>query len=407
MLRFTNARWATALLVPLVMVVPLHAGDGPHRDLVYLATDRGVAVVDSTTGEKTLSAKNAMPSGDWSLVVGTHRAKGRTIVDVMDPAGGAPVMQQQIDGNLEVRAVSHQGDLVALMPRDPEKYGNDGVYAPASRTTTRIVVTRLDGMDPYSFDLDANVEPEAFSADGSALFVIQYLPPMDPDRYRVRRLDLVTGELADVFTDDKLIQGDMRGTAFDQASAPDGSRLYTLYRKHTGETFVHLLDLVNHTAQCVLLPNHFGTKPAAMAITARADGAVFVVDPAVHEIAELAPEHHGVAQSRPYDALDGDDRVVAAATDDAIFVGSGNEVVELREPGLEPGGRWELDSEVEALHVGANGILYIAVRDRLLAVARDDIASVAEPLLEVEVDGIRGIGDSLPVTAKGTVDCAC
>ncbi len=134
---------------------------------------------------------------------------------------------------------------------------------------------------------------------------------------------------------------------------------------------------------------------------------MFVVDPAVQEIAELAPEHHGVAQSRPYDAPDGNGPVVAAATDDAIFVGSGDEVVELRGPGLEPGGRWTLDAEVEALHVGANGILYYAVQDRLLAVARDDIASVAEPLLEVEVDGIRGIGDSLPVTAKGTVDCAC
>ena len=408
MLRHASGRWITGLLLPLIAVaLPLHGGGSSRGDLVYVSTDDGVAIVDSATGSSTLDAKHAMPSGDWSRVIGTHHARHGTLVESIDPTGVEPVVRQKLDGNLRVRAVSHEGDLIALMPRDPEHYGNDGVYAPARRESTRIVVTTFDGRDPRPFDLDANVEPEAFSVDGTALFVIQYLPPMDPDRYRVRRLDLATGDLGDVFTHDKLIQGNMRGLAFDQAAAPDGTKLYTLYQKYTGETFVHLLDLQNQTAQCVLLPNSFGGHAADMAITARPDGAVFVVDPIVHEIAELDPVRHGVAQTRKYDAPKGDGPVVATATGDAIFVARGDEIAELGEPGLAPANRWSFDSDVEAIHVSADRILYIAVRDRLIAITLAGESSTLDPLLDLEVDGISGIGESLPVTSKNTVQCAC
>jgi hypothetical protein len=292
------------------------------------------------------------------------------------------------------------------MPKNPRRYGDEGIYAPARRQETRIVVTRLAGT-PRTYDVAANIEPEAFSADGRALFVIQYKPALDPDRYRVRRLDLMTGELEDVFTNDKLIQGDMRGRAFDQAAAPDGSKLYTLYRKHTGETFVHLLDLVNQTAQCVLLPSNFGTDAAAMAITTAPDGAVFVVDPQVQEIAELDPARHGVAQSLPYRAPEYGEPVVAAASAESIFVASTNHVAQLRRHDLGVIDTWTLENEVEAIHASASGILYIALPDRLLAVSLSDVAEGLLPVLDVKIDDIRGIGDALPVTAKGSVQCAC
>jgi hypothetical protein len=405
MLRHTSGRWLTGLLVPLAaLVLPFHPGGDTTTGLVYVSTNDGISVLDSSSGEETRLANNAMPSGDWSLVVGAHRTTKGTSVLAIDPSSYSPLRQQQFDGNLQVRAVSHSGDIVALMPK---RYRNDGVYAPGNRRSTKIVVTRLHGELPNTYNLDANVEPEAFSADGTALFVIQYKPAMNPDRYRVRRLDLGTGQLSDVYTNDKLIQGDMRGVAYDQAAAPDGSKLYTLYRKHTGETFVHLLDLVNQTAQCVLLPNNFGQDAAAMAITTRPDGAVFVVDPVVREIAELDPQRHGVASNRSYKGIKSDRPVVAAATDQAIFVASGNKVVELSEPGLEVQATRTVDSRVESLLVGSNQVLYIALRDRLIGMRLDSLYAIREQLLDVKIDGIRGIGDALPQTAKGTVECAC
>ena len=125
------------------------------------------------------------------------------------------------------------------------------------------------------------------------------------------------------------------------------------------------------------------------------------------EIAQLDPVHHGVAQRRPYLALDEDGPVVATATSDAIFLGIGTEVVQLHEPALERVARWTLDAPVESVHAGTNGVLYIAVGDRLLAVRLNQLGSIDDPLLDVEVDGIRGIADALPVTSKGSVDCAC
>ena len=110
------------------------------------------------------------------------------------------------------------------------------------------------------------MEPEAFSLSGDALFVIDFVPPLAPERYRVARLDLSRGAVDDVRSTEKELQEPMRGTARAQAVAPDGQRLYTLYeRDATGnapaEAFVHVLDLVSETATCVDLPPEFATDP--------------------------------------------------------------------------------------------------------------------------------------------------
>src|SRR5207244_13219195 len=116
----------------------------------------------------------------------------------------------------------------------------------SGRAATDLVIARADGSPPRQYSLPGNLSPEAFSSDTDALFVIQYSPPMAPDRYRVRRLDLATGTIGDVASPDADLQADMRGTAQVQSFSPDGNRLYTLYTRIEGSrrrAFVHVLSL--------------------------------------------------------------------------------------------------------------------------------------------------------------------
>ena len=80
---------------------------------------------------------------------------------------------------------------------------------PEGRATTSLTVVSTDTGDMRDYPLAGNFEPEAFATSGSSLFVIEYLPPMAPDRYRVRKLDLETGEVGAVYSVDGHLQESM------------------------------------------------------------------------------------------------------------------------------------------------------------------------------------------------------
>jgi len=395
----------SAVLLSVVGALPQHA---PTSELLYLGTRDGVTVVDAGTGAATLAARDALPTGDWSRVVHARDiGDNGTIVDALDPSTGDVVRTQRFDTRLDVRAVSRDGNLVALMPHEPGRYGGDGLYRPASRDETRIIFTRLDGAPARTIDLAANVEPEAFSTDNSALFVIKYSPSLHPDRYRVTRLDLGTGELGDVYTNEKELQGNMRGVAYTQVLSPDGTRLYTFYKKPNGEAFVHALSLDQQVANCVDLPEGFGADPAAVAITTSPNGEyVVVVDGAARKISEVDAAELRVEHTRSFRGLPAThDPVVAATTGGHVYVSTAHSVVELSRATLRPVSHWSMDGRVQALEIGASGLLFVAERDRITAVDPQDRGRGWA--LNVESGGIRTVSDSLPATGKGYVQCAC
>jgi hypothetical protein len=110
------------------------------------------------------------------------------------------------------------------------------------------------------------LQPEALSPNGRVIFLLDYRGTY----YRVRSLDVVTGEISDTFGRDKSPAEDMNGTAVHAALSPDGHVLSTLYRiadETTGEPFVHVLNLAAGWSYCADLPE--GTYTA---ITSSVDG---------------------------------------------------------------------------------------------------------------------------------------
>jgi hypothetical protein len=403
--RLAGTLGVTAVVL-LGVVGAATAHDGRAAERLYLTTDSGVTVIDPHSGDTNLSLPDALPTGDWSAVVrASVERPDATVVEAVDPETGAVLRSQRFDGALSVRAVSRTGDLVALMAREPRR-GLGGLYRAARRERTTLTLTRLDGAPPRTLAVDANIEPEAFSSDRDALFVIEYSPPLDPDRYRVARLDLASAQIGDVYTTEKELQGPMRGTARMQVLAPDGSRLYTLYTKANREAFVHVLSLDDQVANCVDLPKGFGSVPEAMAITTSPDGTrVIVVDAAAGRAAELDAARLQVQRTRPVRGVEPSRHVTTAATANQVFVASGRTVLALREPTLERSRHWAADTPVQALHVGDDGTLFVAERSQISAL---DPRSSVRRSFDVTARGkIRGVADGLPATAKSTVQCAC
>ena len=380
---------------------------GGASELLYLGTESGVTALDPDTGQSVFSARDAVAAGDWSLLVSAHAARSVvTSVNAIDPATGRVLAATSAPGKLRVRTVSFHGDRVALMPRE---YGG-GLGRAEGRTSTRIVLTGFDGALTRTLDVQANIEPEAFSADGSTLFVLQYKPPLHPDRYQVRQLDLATGRLADIYTNDKDIQGDMQGIARTQALAPDGSRLYTLYTKGAHEAFVHVLDLGTKVANCVDLPKPFGRSPRAMALATSPNGEhLYVADTEHGRIADVDTASLKVTRAQRVRGLrlGGADPAVAAS-DSAVYVAGGGKVAALGTVAFHRFGTWRFDTSVRSLQLagGEESELYVAERRHISVID----GRSGERMSRFQTPpglGIRHVGYALPQTSIGSYQCAC
>jgi hypothetical protein len=93
---------------------------------------------------------------------------------------------------------------------------------------------------------------DAIAPNGSWLYVIHYLSPTDPTRYRVQAFDLQHGRLlAKPIVDPKEPGDKMRGNPLSRTTSADGRWAYTLYDGGGGTPFVHALDTVAGSAHCI------------------------------------------------------------------------------------------------------------------------------------------------------------
>jgi DNA-binding beta-propeller fold protein YncE len=271
-----------ALLV--AACAPARVTSGQANDLVLVSTRSGLAGVDWAARRVVYQAPNALPSADWSRLV-TSADDGK--LQVLDSRTGALQSSVDVPTGFVVSAVSKDGQKVALSSSQ------------GGSARTRIVVADPSGKAAQrTFDLQGNYEPDAFASDNQHLFVLEYLPPEAPDRYRVRQLDLKTGNVGGIGSRDKsaVPEEEMRGTRRMHALSPDGNILYTLYTHQPGHlhsrdlaagltqsrgdvhAFVHVLNLSEGWAYCLDLPQPMGIGPAlAHTLALSTDGGTLYV----------------------------------------------------------------------------------------------------------------------------------
>lgn len=348
----------------------LAVGDDPADDRLLVADESGaISLLDPDTGEALFEVSGATVTPNRSALLTTETAGGHTVLQSRDPVTGVVTGSTTLDGDdLTVRTVSPEGQAVALLPGER----GEGIYEPQPREHTSITVSYLDDRPARTYELPGNIEPEMFSYDETGLYVLEFVPPMAPDSYYVRRLDLATAAMTDTGAPQVGLNPKMRGRARASVLHPAGDQLFTLYTlPQTGEpvfdpaapdeplhAFIHVIDLKEDWSFCTFLPEPIGTVDEAtvgMGISPDGDE-VIVADPSTSTLARVDTEELTVVESLHVEQLRDNDAkaAVAIAEDGAVYVGSGPMLLELGRPALQATRVWAQDAPISGLSVSAS-----------------------------------------------------
>ena len=401
----TTARLATIAALAAVLVA---CGEtrAERPDTLFLQSRRGVTIVPAGATSPSFRAPSALPSHDWSKIVQTERAGDDTRLVGLHSSTKIELWSQVVPGNLRLQAVSRDADAAVLEPAGSR-------YASNPRVTKFVIARR--GADTEIIKLDGNFAPEAFSTDGTSLFVVQYFPARNPNRYQVRRLDLNTGEVNDVYSVDAELQKSMRGTARVQAMSPDGARLYTLYTlKRDGRSyaFVHVLSLAEDElwAHCIDLPASFSqSAQSATALTLAPDGGrLYVANAHADAVVEVDTETLAVTRTGTVDLDEGERAYATYGADSTLFVASGWKVLAIGVRDLKVVRSWKMLLPATGIQGGGGSKLYVGQAQRIAILDR----SSGKRLGEVDPPGIgtisrlgkvmRGLG-----SVRTEIVCAC
>jgi hypothetical protein len=258
---------------------------------------------------------------------------------------------------------------------------------PAARAATALLVTTEGRQRRY--DLAGVVEPDAFTRDGAELFVLEWLPPEAPDRYRVRLLDLASGRVGPLLTRAKVAvpagaEEEMHGEGRQAVLSPDRQILYTLYthqpgHRHTRDliagrpgnvhAFVHVLHLTERWAYCLDLPDPFGTGPAAgHAVAVSADGGqLAVVDMMTGHLAYADTAALTIERVVTVPAADGTAGLAFGPAGYRVFAGAGTSLAILDRATDAVTARWSVPGPIRGLGVSRDAArLYLGGADEIV-----------------------------------------
>lgn len=334
-------------------------------DVVVAEGRRGLVVLGGARPGEL--GRDAVLSPDGTLAYAVTRGgAGAPALVRLDPARGEAGARVPIDAGWVPRVISADGASCALT-RTPAS------ARPVARARTPLLVAADGGQRRY--DLEGVVEPDAFSSDGTGLFVLEWLPAQAPERYRVRLLDLGSGEARPPYTRDKVpvpagAEEQMRGEGRQAVLSPSRQVLYTLYthqpgHRHTRDliagrpggahAFVHVLHLAQGWAYCLDLPHPFGEGPAAgHAIAASADGRrIAVADVTSGSLAYA--DTTSLKIERVVTAARGGDAASLAFTPggDRVLIGAGRTVTTFGAGAVAA--RWSVPGPVRGLALSGDG----------------------------------------------------
>ncbi len=300
------------LVVPIIVVGvaafvgarPLWSADD-HDNATHDHATHDHATQDHTAYETQSAAvepplPGVQPAGTFDPAISVSNYDASVTAAIVDDALvfttlGGPINQHWTDlpPGFELRAISTDGTKAALVGHqtagDGSVLSSDILIADRSTKDTTVTTHHFDGL----------VEPEAFATDGGSLFVIDHQAAVEPGGYRIRPLDLETGELAEMLGPTKVpLIEDMNGSGRRQTWGFDAGRLYTLYIRQTehihasghpgSDGFVHILDLDEEWAFCLDLPSTFGKGDLNTTALAVGSTTLAVLDLTAGEAGQLA-----------------------------------------------------------------------------------------------------------------------
>jgi DNA-binding beta-propeller fold protein YncE len=350
----------------------------PAGAVVHLQGHGGITTV-ALAGPGRWDAPGGIATPDWSTIFTVAGGELRTL----DGVTGAVRASQPVAPGLRPVVTSPDGQLVALADT-PVRIGQS--VFPPGRTRSTIVIAPASPASgqPRNIQLDGNIVPEAFSTDHARLFAIEFLPPAQPDRYRVRSVDMASGVLGPVYTFDKDIDTEiMQGLSRTQVLVTTGTfgqMLYTLYSRADGPAAgygdLHALSLSGGLVHCTDFPSTLRIGPDGGAIVASPDGQHVYVANRSGTLAEVdasgsSSAEFPIAYSAQL-AVAAPTTLALAADEQHLWVALGTTLYGLDAATLKVVSTMTMPHPVEALAVTVDGTLYAASS---ISVERVDPAS--------------------------------
>jgi hypothetical protein len=330
-------------------------------DVLFADSRHGLVRLAGTGSQRLGPSALLSPDGGALYTVGPGGAGGPSLVR-SDPASGTAIRSTTLGGGWLPRVISADGRACAL--------GRSAAVArPAARARTSLLIRTETHEQEY--DLPGVIEPDAFTVDGSGLFVLDWLPAQAPDHYRVRLLDLATGRTGPLLTRNKApvpagAEEEMRGTGRQAVLSTARNTLYTLYthqpgHQHTRDliagtraevhAFVHVLNLDERWAYCLDLPHPFGEGPAAAHAVAIDASRLAVADVSSGSLAYADLSTLLIDRVTPGPTADGEASLVLAP-DGRTMVGAGGGITVL---GPDPAVTWPVPGVVRGIGLSADG----------------------------------------------------
>jgi hypothetical protein len=327
-------------------------------DVLIAETSRGLVRI-TPQGEQVYGPAAAASSD------GTHLAVVREtgLSEIVTGTGVTTRTTADLAGWLP-RVVSPDGRAVALS-RTP------ATVIPQPRPRTELMVV-VDGRK-RRYDLPGVIEPDAFTSDSAVLFVLDWLPATRPDHYRVRMLDLATGNVDPLYTRDKTpvpagAEEQMRGEGRQAVLA--GQLLLTLYthqpgHQHTRDlvsgrpgnahAFVHVLSLTERWAYCLDLPHPFGEGPPEGHAIAADDRFLAVADASSGKVAYASLENLTIERLAPAPIPAGASTSLVLTGDRRTLAGAGDRITVLNRNNDAIDATWQVPAPLRGLGLSADG----------------------------------------------------
>ncbi len=350
-----------------------------------------VDVADGVTAVRGAQVAPALAAGvlslDSSRLFSAEAAGDSTTLRTIDTRSGSLVGTQRLAGRWVPRAGAADGRLVALTAPDGP---GATAFLPAGRRRTEVVVAGPD-TEIVRLDLPGNLVPDAFTAAGDGLFVLDWLPATAPHHYRVRCVDFASRALTPLNTIAKVpvppgAEEEMAGEGRLAVFNREQSMLYTLYthqpdHRHTRDriagrstgvhAFVHSLHLTQRWAYCVDLPAPFGEGAGAAHTIAAAPGehSVYVLDAASGSLAVINAAMLGSGAPQPPAVVSvprSSGTAYAAAAGDLLFLSGDSSVHVVSPRDGSVVATWPVAGEIRGLAAGRDGSrLYVGRPDRV------------------------------------------
>lgn len=252
---------ASALVLASTVAAVAAKGDGsPYTPGLVQGAD-GVVSADHETRFVTLATAR-------STVVAAIRVRTGRVVrsNVLRGFFGVPI----VAWDNSTGGVSADGRTLVLGSYGP---------LPGDAGVTRFAVLHTNTLrKARTLALRGSWAYDAISADGSRLFLVEYLAAGQNPHYRVRTLDVRTGRLdPEAVVDRREDELLMRGQPVTRVASQDGRWAYTLYARPKHGPFVHALDTARAEAYCVDLPVRLRQlEQMALRLRMRGDGGLEV-----------------------------------------------------------------------------------------------------------------------------------